>query len=83
MENRKIRPRDVVLGKAKRTVKCIQVYTKPFILTGLEIKKILWSPFGDQLGIFAGKKSKFAAKSADFAGKKSKFGEKSAGFAGF
>ena len=33
-------------------------------------------------GIFAGKKSKFASKSADFAGKKSKFAEKSAGFAG-
>ena len=34
-------------------------------------------------GIFAGKKSKFAEKSADLAGKESKFAEKSADFAGF
>ena len=34
-------------------------------------------------GIFAGKKSKFAKKSADFAGEKSKFAEKSADFEGF
>ena len=34
-------------------------------------------------GIFAGKKSKFAQKSADFAGEKSKFAQKSADFAGF
>ena len=34
-------------------------------------------------GIFAGKQSKFAEKSADFTGEKSKFAEKSADFAGF
>ena len=34
-------------------------------------------------GIFAGKKSKFAEKSADFAGEELKFTEKSANFAGF
>ena len=33
--------------------------------------------------IFAGKKSKFAEKSADFAGEKSKFAEKSADFEAF
>ena len=31
MENRKIRPRDVVLGKVKRTIKCIQVYQAVYI----------------------------------------------------
>ena len=34
-------------------------------------------------GIFAGKKSKFAEKSADLAGEESKFAEKLADFAGF
>ena len=34
-------------------------------------------------GIFMGKKSKFAEKSADFAGEKSKFAEKSADCAAF
>ena len=34
-------------------------------------------------GIFAGKKSKFAEKSADLVGEESKFAEKSADFAGF
>ena len=38
---------------------------------------------GQFRGIFAGKKSKFAEKSADLAGEETKFEEKSADFAGF
>ena len=64
-------------------------------ITGLLIfrgkKSKIWRDFQRQIrgkigrfrGIFAGKKSKFAEKSADFAGEKSKFAEKSADCAAF
>ena len=52
-------------------------------------RKISWDfqgqicgKIGQFHGIFTGKKSKYAQKSADFAGEKSKFAEKSANFAG-
>ena len=74
---------------------CTSVKWQQKLTTGLLIfrgkKSKIFGDFQGQIrrkigrfrGIFAGKKSKFAKKSAYFAGEKSKFAEKSADFVGF